>query len=48
LGHGKSAPLFLDEGRVKAIEGLWLEHQVATQIIRTRSSSERVIRNNFY
>ena len=48
LSYGKSAPLYLDEARVRALERLWMQHGVATEVTRRRNAAERVIRDAYY
>jgi Proteolysis_6 C-terminal len=46
LRRGK--PLFLNEHRFKALQAVHVQHRVAQEVSAVRSSSDRVIRENFY
>lgn len=46
--HGKPSAARPGRRRMAALEDLWLSHGVAAEIVRIRSTSERVIRNSYY
>jgi hypothetical protein len=47
-GYGQFRPLFLSAKRMKKLEELYLNHQVAREVVRQRVNSDRTIRQNWY
>uniref|UniRef100_A0AAV1TSY6 E3 ubiquitin-protein ligase n=1 Tax=Peronospora matthiolae TaxID=2874970 RepID=A0AAV1TSY6_9STRA len=48
IGLRRGRPLYLNATRMKAIEALYANHQLATEVTRNRRSSDQYIRNNYY
>ena len=46
--RGQNRPLFLSAKRYKRLEDLYLNHQIAKEIVRKRASAESVIRRNWF
>jgi len=47
-GLRRGRPLFLKHERYESLEKLWREHSVPREVAQTRSTSDRVIRDNWY
>ena len=47
-GLRRGRPLFLNEARYKALETLWRQQGVPREVAQIRSTSDRVIRDNWY
>jgi Proteolysis_6 C-terminal len=47
-GLRRGRPLFLNEARYQALELLWRQHGVPREVAQIRSTSDRVIRDNWY
>eukprot|EP00934_Nitzschia_sp_Nitz4_P005331 Nitzschia sp. Nitz4//scaffold51_size120721//17088//26419//NITZ4_003718-RA/size120721-snap-gene-0.34-mRNA-1//-1//CDS//3329553835//5321//frame0 len=47
-GLRRGRPLFLNEARYKALESLWRQQGIPREVAQIRSTSERVIRDNWY
>uniref|UniRef100_A0A7S4J7V0 E3 ubiquitin-protein ligase n=1 Tax=Odontella aurita TaxID=265563 RepID=A0A7S4J7V0_9STRA len=47
-GLRRGRPLFLKGERYEALEGLWRKHGVPREVAQIRSTSDRVIRDNWY
>lgn len=47
-GLKRGRPLYLDKHRYTALKRLYLTHRIALEVSAIRSSSDRVIRENFY
>ena len=47
-GLRRGRPLFLKDERYEALEKLWREHAIPREVAQTRSTSDRVIRDNWY
>ena len=47
-GLRRGRPLFLKDERYESLEKLWREHSVPREVAQTRSTSDRVIRDNWY
>jgi len=44
----RGRPLFLKQERYEALEILWRQHGIPRQVTQIRSTSDRVIRENWY
>jgi hypothetical protein len=44
----RGRPLFLKEERYEALENLWRQHGIPREVAQIRSTSDRVIRDNWY
>jgi len=47
-GLKRGRPLFLKEERYKALEAMWRQHGIPREVAQIRSTSDRVIRDNWY
>mmetsp|Transcript_18508 Transcript_18508/g.53111 ORF Transcript_18508/g.53111 Transcript_18508/m.53111 type:complete len:3364 (-) Transcript_18508:71-10162(-) len=47
-GLRRGRPLFLKDERYESLEKLWREHSIPREVAQTRSTSDRVIRDNWY
>lgn len=47
-GLRRGRPLFLNEARYKALEALWRQQGIPREVAQIRSTSDRVIRDNWY
>ena len=47
-GLRRGRPLFLNEDRYSALETLWRQHGIPREVAQIRSTSDRVIRDNWY
>lgn len=47
-GLRRGRPLFLNEARYKALEHLWRQQGIPREVAQIRSTSDRVIRDNWY
>jgi len=47
-GLRRGRPLFLKDERYDSLEKLWREHSIPREVAQTRSTSDRVIRDNWY
>ena len=47
-GLRRGRPLFLNEVRYRALEGLWRQQGIPREVAQIRSTSDRVIRDNWY
>mmetsp|Transcript_26267 Transcript_26267/g.39764 ORF Transcript_26267/g.39764 Transcript_26267/m.39764 type:complete len:3039 (+) Transcript_26267:216-9332(+) len=47
-GLRRGRPLFLNEARYKALETLWRQQGIPREVAQIRSTSDRVIRDNWY
>jgi len=47
-GLRRGRPLFLNEARFRALEGLWRQQGIPREVAQIRSTSDRVIRDNWY
>lgn len=47
-GLRRGRPLFLNEARYRALEGLWRQQGIPREVAQIRSTSDRVIRDNWY
>jgi hypothetical protein len=48
LGLKRGLPLFLNEARFQALEALWRNNGIPREVAQIRSTSDRVIRDNWY
>ncbi len=48
LGLKRGLPLFLNEARLQALEALWRNNGIPREVAQIRSTSDRVIRDNWY
>jgi hypothetical protein len=48
LGLKRGRPLFLNEARLQALESLWRNNGIPREVAQIRSTSDRVIRDNWY
>jgi E3 ubiquitin-protein ligase UBR2 len=46
--QGQNRPLFLSAKRYKKLEEMYLNHQIAKELVRKRASAESVIRLNWF
>ena len=44
----QSKPMYLSQRRLQKLEELYLHHQLARELFRIRSTSDKVIRQNWY
>ena len=44
----RGLPLYLNEARYRALELLWRQHSIPREVAQIRSTSDRVIRDNWY
>lgn len=47
-GLRRGRPLFLNEARYRALEVLWRQQGIPREVAQIRSTSDRVIRDNWY
>ena len=47
-GLRRGRPLFLNDGRYRALEQLWRQQGIPREVAQIRSTSDRVIRDNWY
>lgn len=47
-GLRRGRPLFLNQARYQALEVLWRQHGIPREVAQIRSTSDRVIRDNWY
>jgi len=47
-GLRRGRPLFLNDARYRALEGLWRQQGIPREVAQIRSTSDRVIRDNWY
>lgn len=47
-GLRRGRPLFLNEARYRALENLWRQQGIPREVAQIRSTSDRVIRDNWY
>jgi len=48
LGLKRGRPLFLNEARLQTLEALWRNNGIPREVTQIRSTSDRVIRDNWY
>ena len=48
MGLARGRPLFLKEDRYEALENLWRSHGIPREVAQIRSTSDRVIRDDWY
>ena len=46
--RGSNRPLFLSHKRYRKLQDLYLSHSLATEVVRQRASSDRLLRLNWY
>lgn len=47
-GIRRGRPLWLNDVRYEALEDLWRQHSIPREVAQIRSTSDRVIRDNWY
>ena len=47
-GLARGRPLFLNDERYEGLEALWRSHGIPREVAQIRSTSDRVIRDNWY
>ncbi len=46
--HGHTRQLYLSQARVRRLSELYLSHEVGKEVVRRRTTAERIIRFNWY